>query len=107
MRTIDEIQAQITPLKNIVFDEHDMNDQNRAGMRAGFKTALKLTYDGKTPIEILEYTRRDEKSYNTYGDSFASAWQSGYICALYWAAEQHDLDQDGKLILRTRTVSED
>ncbi|MEP7286951.1 MAG: hypothetical protein ABI947_14435 [Chloroflexota bacterium] len=107
MRTTDEIQAQIAPLKNLSFDEHNMDDQNRAGRRAGFKTALKLTNDGKTSIEILEYTRQDEKTHNAYGNSYASTWQSGYICALYWAAEQYDLDQDGKLIRRGGNVSEE
>lgn len=100
MRTIEELEREIVEATQDYVDEHDQDSQYDAGMKAGFKAALRLTKEGKTPDEIFEYAQTDQKAYVSHGDDYADAWQSGYTCALEWAAEQFDWNKDGEPIFR-------
>ncbi len=102
MRTLDEILANIEQSETAVADSDEyQNDQDAAftsGLIVGFKTALRMTKQYKTPAEILEHARADEREYVSVGNDNDDAFQSGFTTALLWAAEEFDWDESGKAI---------
>jgi len=106
VRTIEEIQVQIDRiLKDDEYgDEYDQGQQSEAGRLAGFRRGQKLIAEGKTRDEITAWAQEDDRSYASYGDDYADAWQSGYSTALFWVAEQYDWDDDGNAIRRPDSI---
>lgn len=101
MRTIEEINAQLQPVET---DDRDQDMAHRAGMNNGFVRAIQLIQDGKTTADILASAQASERSYQSFGDDYEDAYQSGFVLALYWCAEQLDWTEDGEPVYRDGNI---
>ena len=96
---IDELRER---LNSDYIDHRDEMDCD--GMITGFKTGIRLTKEGKTEQQIIDYIHEDEAEYRSVGDDDADAYQSGFTCALWWAADQYEWDADGMPILHPDAI---
>lgn len=97
MRTEIQLLMQIDEQRELMFSEYgDSRSENACdGMIAGFKTGIRLTKEGRTEQQIIDYIYEDEAEYRSFGDDDRDAYQSGFTCALWWAADQYEWDADG------------
>lgn len=101
MRSLEEINAQLVKIET---DERDQDTAHQVGMNNGFVRAIQLIQDGKNTTDILAAAQASERNYTPYGDDYEDAYQSGFVLALYWCAEQLDWDADGEPIYRDGNV---
>lgn len=105
MRTIAEVEMEFNRINDRWSgDAHEEGDRSDEGMLMGFKTIMRWIGEGKTLDEMIALTRKDENGYHSWGDDYADAEQSGFICALYWGCEQYDWTEDGQPIFREGNI---
>jgi hypothetical protein len=106
MRTEIQLLMQIDEYREWMNDDNIgyQGEANAEGMIAGFKAGIRLTKEGKTEQQIIDYIHADDMAYSSHGDDDQDAYQSGFSCALWWAADQYEWIEDGTPVLHEDSI---